>query len=145
MTRTRALALALVGLLACMLAPGAANASDPREIYPQFPWPYLGSTGTSQVDYVTGMLETLAYIHANGGVPANVPKCLFEDVESQHNWLVLSAMANRLLWEADDRGEDASASWALLDTLAEECRSGRLLLRYPGVASEIFAPESSQD
>lgn len=92
----------LTGFL--LLASGVSQAKEKKLIFDP-PGSFLGSTGVSQLDYLSGFLDTLYYVEKNGLPDPVVINCLFEEEKTTRTLSVLYAPAVDAVREAEKRGD----------------------------------------
>lgn len=104
-----------------LLFPGVSEADEKKLIfYP--PGSFLGSTGVSQLAYLSGFLDALFFVEKNGTPGPIVANCLFEDEDATDTLVVLVSIADDAVRKAEKRGDkNFSVADALVIELKKIC------------------------
>ncbi len=109
----------LTGFL--LLASGVSQAEEKKLIFKP-PGSFLGSTGVSQLAYLSGFLDALYYFENKGPLDSVVTNCLFDDESANKILSVHVITARNAVREAKKRGDkDFSVVDALVVKLKQIC------------------------
>lgn len=109
----------LTGIL--LLFPAVSQAAEKKLIFTT-PNAFLGGPPVSQLDYLTGFLDTLYYVEKNGTPDPVVTNCLFEDENTTETRAILLVKADDAVREANKRGDkDFSVVDAIMIMLKRIC------------------------